>query len=68
MGVDDRSTVVLMEGFYRRLDRAGGAPVQASALAQVQRELRNSGTHRHPFYWAPFVLVGQQEQAGVSRG
>ena len=62
--VDDRSTIVLMEGFYRRLDQSGNANNQAAALAQVQRELRNSSKYKHPFYWAPFVLVGQQDQGG----
>jgi CHAT domain-containing protein len=62
--VDDRSTVELMKGFYGRLDQSGSTHVQATALAQVQRELRESMKHRHPFYWAPFVLVGQQDQAG----
>ncbi|MFC1688561.1 CHAT domain-containing protein [Pseudomonadota bacterium] len=61
--VDDRSTVDLMEGFYTRLERAGGANGRATALVQVQRELRNSMKYKHPFYWAPFVLVGQQDQA-----
>jgi CHAT domain-containing protein len=60
--VDDRSTVELMEGFYKRLYLPGQAHDQAIALAQVQRELRNSVKHRHPFYWAPFVLVGQQDR------
>ena len=61
--VDDRSTVELMEGFYRRLYQAGSANGQALALAQVQRKLRSSTSYEHPFYWAPFVLVGQQVRA-----
>ena len=61
--VDDRSTVELMEGFYTRLEREEGPNGHAAALVQVQRELRNSMKYRHPFYWAPFVLVGQQDQA-----
>jgi CHAT domain-containing protein len=60
--VDDRSTVVLMEGFYRRLEQSGNTYDQAAALAQVQRELRRSIKYKHPFYWAPFVLVGQQNR------
>jgi CHAT domain-containing protein/Tfp pilus assembly protein PilF len=56
--VDDRSTVELMEGFYSGLDDGNGVHVQAAALAKVQRELRKSTKHKHPFYWAPFVLVG----------
>ena len=61
--VDDRSTVELMEGFYHRLNRSGSANDQAIALVQVQRELKKSMKYKHPFYWASFVLVGQQDQA-----
>lgn len=62
--VDDRSTVELMKGFYNRLEHEGGVNGQAIALVQIQRELRKSMKYKHPFYWAPFVLVGQQDQAG----
>lgn len=58
--VDDRSTVEVMEGFYNRLEQGGSINDQAAALAQIQRELRLSKNYSHPFYWAPFVLVGQQ--------
>jgi CHAT domain-containing protein len=65
--VDDRSTVKLMEGFYRGLDRANkttnSTNGHAVALARIQRKLRNSTQYKHPFYWAPFVLVGQQARA-----
>jgi len=60
--VDDRSTVEIMIGFYSRLDQPGQTNGQAVALAQVQRELKNSTKYKHPFYWAPFVLVGQQDR------
>ena len=62
--VDDRSTVELMEGFYSRLEHGGSTDGQADALVQIQRELRQSVKYKHPYYWAPFVLVGQQDQAG----
>jgi len=65
--VDDQSTVEIMEGFYRRLGQAGHSNGQAVALAQVQRELRNSTKYKHPFYWAPFVLVGQQDQGAIAQ-
>jgi len=53
--VDDRSTLELMQRFYARL-RNGD---KATALAEAQRKLRNgNGRYRHPYYWAPFVLVG----------
>lgn len=60
--VDDRSTVELMKGFYNRLERGGSVNDQAVALAQIQRELRKSANYSHPFYWAPFVLTGQQDR------
>src|ERR1051326_5444303 len=53
--VNDESTRILMVKFYRHLLRMGGA----KALAQAQREIRNaSPRYRHPYYWAPFVIVG----------
>lgn len=61
--VDDRSTVELMEGFYSRLNQSSSANDLATALAQVQRQLRKSVNYKHPFYWAPFVLVGHQNGA-----
>lgn len=61
--VDDRSTVELMEGFYSRLNQSTSTNDLATALAQVQRQLRKSVNYKHPFYWAPFVLVGHQNGA-----
>jgi CHAT domain-containing protein len=60
--VDDRSTVEIMEGFYKGLGQASRSNGQAVALIRVQRELRNSTKYKHPFYWAPFVLVGQHDR------
>jgi len=61
--VDDRSTVDLMEGFYRRIGESGAPFNQAEALAGAQRQLHRSQEFHHPFYWAPFVLVGQHGKA-----
>jgi len=58
--VDDRSTVDLMKSFYYRLNTSGSEISQAAALTLAQRELRASKEYGHPFYWAPFVLVGQR--------
>ena len=53
--VNDRSTLDLMEIFYRRL-REGN---KAAPLATAQREmLRSGGRYAHPYFWAPFTLVG----------
>jgi len=51
--VDDLSTLRLMRSFYRHLEKSG----KATALAEAQRALR-TGRYRHPYFWAPFVLVG----------
>lgn len=69
--VDDLSTVSLMEGFYRELSATslttGQLTDQAAALAHAQREMRQSAEFNHPFYWAPFVLVGQHGQGAVRK-
>ena len=55
-GVEDNSARLVMERFYRGLlsDRLS----KAQALRQSQIELIRSGEFAHPFFWAPFVLVG----------
>jgi len=53
--VNDASTAQLMEEFYRCL-QAGQS--KATALRAAQRSLL--ATKSHPYYWAPFVLVGQR--------
>jgi CHAT domain-containing protein len=55
--VADDSTARLMKGFYERLN-AGTDPTKAEALRQAQLALLKDRKTRHPFYWAPFVLVG----------
>jgi CHAT domain-containing protein len=52
--VNDQSTRDLMVRFYRHLPSTGGA----EALAMAQQEVRRDPRYRHPYYWAPFVMVG----------
>jgi CHAT domain-containing protein len=40
--------------FYQQLAKKVG---HAAALRQAQRHLKE--TYPHPYYWAPFVLIGQ---------
>ena len=55
--VDDLAMTTLMSGFYGRL--AGeGALSKAEALRQAQLELLKSKEHRHPYFWAPCILLG----------
>ena len=53
--VEDESTALLMARFYRELN-AGRGPVEALRRAKLG-QLRD-GARSHPYYWAPFVLVG----------
>jgi tetratricopeptide (TPR) repeat protein len=51
------STSSLMEAFYQRLVHGAG---NASALREAKLQMIDSGNETtHPYYWAPFVLVGK---------
>jgi CHAT domain-containing protein len=52
--VHDQSTAEFMRLFYSRL---ASNPNKAEALRQAMAEVRKA--YPHPFYWAPFMLVGK---------
>jgi CHAT domain-containing protein len=52
--VNDASTARLMQRFYRYLE-AGCTP--AAAMRSAQTELRRQ--YPHPYYWAPFLVIGR---------
>jgi CHAT domain-containing protein len=54
--VQDRSTADLMTRFYGALNKTGGS--KAESLRQAQIALLKSSEYSNPYYWAPFVLVG----------
>ncbi|MDJ0508183.1 MAG: CHAT domain-containing protein [Crocosphaera sp.] len=54
--VQDDSTADLIAQFYKILSQSGIS--KAEALRQAQLSLLRSPQYQHPFYWAPFVLVG----------
>ncbi len=54
--VDDAATVELMKAFYAPIVKAGTS--YGSALTEAKRKLVATAKWKHPFYWAPFVLVG----------
>ncbi len=56
--VEDRSTVDLMQDFYRSLAPSGEGLGKARALARAQRLMLATTEYQHPYYWAPFVLIG----------
>ncbi len=55
--VEDRKTSDLMLRFYTNLDQGGD---KAEALRQAKLGLiGRGGASAHPYYWAPFILVGR---------
>lgn len=54
--VDDDATRDTMTVFYREL--AEGTP-KAEALRRAQAALRANPRYSHPFFWAPFVILGE---------
>jgi CHAT domain-containing protein len=55
--VADKSTAELMTEFYKRLLASDTASASAS-LREAQLAMINGKKYSRPFYWAPFVLVG----------
>jgi CHAT domain-containing protein len=53
--VDDRSTAEFMREFYSRL--RAEPPRKADAVRSAMLELRKQ--YPHPYYWAPFKLIGR---------
>jgi CHAT domain-containing protein len=52
--VHDRSTAELMQAFYKSFTETGDMAVSLqSAMMLLRRE------NPHPYFWAPFVLIGQ---------
>jgi len=56
--VDDQASVTLMTRFYQRMKQSSDTESTADSLTRAQRELHASKTLAHPYYWAPFVVVG----------
>ena len=54
--VNDEASAELMRHFYRGLRRG---LTKAEALRQARLELRREPRYSHPYFWAPFVLVGR---------
>jgi CHAT domain-containing protein len=53
--VSDEATSLLMVNFYSNLTQHLG---KAESLRQAQLKLLNSPDMHHPFFWSPFILVG----------
>jgi tetratricopeptide (TPR) repeat protein len=53
--VAQASSVKLMEGFFRHLNKGKS---KLDALRLARKEIRDAGFD-HPFFWAPFIVVGE---------
>ena len=51
--VEDKTTALLMADWYQRLQQHG----MAAALRAAQLALKEQ--YPHPYYWAPFILMGK---------
>jgi CHAT domain-containing protein len=58
--VADRSTATLMMAFHRSLRQ--GLP-KDEALQKAMAQLRQSRTTSDPYFWAPFILVGDPDNS-----
>ena len=54
--VSDDATAKLMANFYKNLNQPDLS--KAQALRQAQLDVLHDENMAHPFYWAPFILVG----------
>jgi len=55
--VDSATTAQLMIAMFNQRGVS-----QAGALAQAERTLMNDPRHSHPYYWAPFMVVGDGDR------
>jgi len=55
--VDDQSTAAYMLSFHRALQSGRSA---SEAMRHAKQELIRRTEYAHPYYWAPFVLMGAQ--------
>lgn len=54
--VNDTSTAALMAAFYQELTNTTLSKAEALRLAQIR--ILKDPQFSHPFYWSPFVLIG----------
>jgi CHAT domain-containing protein len=54
--VNDRSTAFFMVEFYRELGQPG--VTKAQAVRNAQLALLKQSQYEHPYYWSPFILLG----------
>jgi CHAT domain-containing protein/lipopolysaccharide biosynthesis regulator YciM len=63
--VDDEATATIMREFYRHL-RKGLNKNEALQQAKLGYLRKASGEKKDPFYWAPFILIGDSQPMNLS--
>jgi CHAT domain-containing protein/tetratricopeptide (TPR) repeat protein len=56
--VETESNTEFMIAFHKNLTSAKGQTSKAEALRQAALKLMKNKKYSHPFYWAPFVIIG----------
>ena len=54
--VSDQAASLLVVEFYQKLNDPAVSKAEALQAAQIM--LLKSGRYRHPFYWSPYLLIG----------
>jgi CHAT domain-containing protein len=54
--VEDKSTALFFDKFYEKLFDGYG---KAESLRLAKMYLKNETEYNHPFFWAPFILIGE---------
>src|SRR5438270_12711009 len=57
--VADKSTAELMTDFYKRYLGSAASASAPSAMRDAQLSMISAKKYSAPFYWAPFILVGE---------
>ena len=56
--VNDLTTALAIDNFYQQLTQTTVPTSKTKALRESQLMLINSNQFNHPYYWAPFILIG----------
>ena len=57
--IDDTATTELMTAYYRALARTTPNTSTLAALNTARQHMIEDSRYRHPYYWAPFILIGE---------